>query len=98
MPQKKRLSQEEIICQERIRQARWGFNFNLVCLTLNSAVTVVVVILLVVGKPSGEGLTALGSGALNLITCHFCRFTKDANDRLDQIAKELKDDDDEPKP
>jgi hypothetical protein len=76
------------ICRERRRQARVSFDLALGITAVSAIVSVVGAAQVVFGHiPEGSfaASTGLGAGVLCL------RFTKDANDRLDKLATELKD-------
>lgn len=78
------------ITQERLRQARYSFNLALAMTAACTAISLIGVGLLLIGKLS-EGVIATASGVSPIIPC--IKFAHDANDRLDKILKELKDDD-----
>ena len=84
--------QDKIICQERIRQARHGFDAALILTVASSTVTLAGIILLLAGQVSQGSLTTVGGLASNLVSVRCLQLAKDANDRLDKVAKELKDD------
>jgi pentose-5-phosphate-3-epimerase len=82
------LDQELIqIYRERRRQAGVSFNLALCITAASTFVSVVGAIQLLKGHPEGGFPASTGLGAS--ILC--IRFAKDANDRLDKLATELKD-------
>jgi hypothetical protein len=78
------------IAQERLRQARYSFNIALVFTTLFASISIIGAGLLLSGKVSQGSLTTAG-GAISSVG--FMQLAKDANDRLDKILIELKDED-----
>ncbi len=78
--------QDKIICQERVRQARRGFDAALILTVASSTVTLAGVILLLTGHVSQGGLTTAGGLASNLVSARCLQLAKDANDRLDRIG------------
>jgi hypothetical protein len=77
------------IAQERLRQARYSFNLALVFTTLFASISIIGAGLLLSGQVSEGSLTTVG-GAFSSVG--FMQFTKDANDRLDKVLAELKED------
>ena len=84
------LAMEAEIAQERIRQARYSFNLALAMTAVCAAIGLTGAGLLVAGKVP-EGMIATTGGMSPVILC--VKFAREANDRLDKIVKELKDDD-----
>jgi hypothetical protein len=78
------------ITKERLRQARHSFNAALTVTVVSACISVAGVGLLLSGKVP-EGTATTSGGAVICVGC--VRLAKDANDRLDRIAKELMDDD-----
>jgi len=78
------------IKKERLRQASCAFNVALTAIALSVCVSVAGVVLLALGKVP-EGTATTSGSAVICVAC--VRLAKDANDRLDKIAKELMDDD-----
>jgi hypothetical protein len=86
------VSQEDLICQERIRQAKLAFNISVIFVAASAGLVLVGVVLLTIGyMPLGTyatigGLTstAVGSGCVKL--------SSEANDRLDRLTHEFNDD------
>lgn len=77
------------IAKERLRQAQRSFDLAWVTTALCAFIGIGGVILMMTGKTvPGSAATAGGIGA----TVYCLRLAKDANDRLDKVAKELKDD------
>jgi hypothetical protein len=82
------LDQELIqIYRERRRQAGVSFNLALGITAISTFVSLVGAVQLLKGHPEGGFPATTGVGASVLCI----RFTKDANDRLDKLATELKD-------
>ena len=78
------------IAQERIRQARYSFNLALAMTAVCAIPCLTGAGLLVAGKVP-EGMIATTGGMSPVILC--VKFAREANDRLDKIFKEIKDDD-----
>lgn len=78
------------ITQERLRQARCSFNLALIATALSACISVVGGGLMLSGKVSEGTVTAAGGMAAS-VRC--IQLAKDANDRLDKILPELKDED-----
>ena len=76
------------IIKERIRQARCSFNLALIATGISACIGVLGAGLLLSGKLPEGTVTAAG-GVASSACC--IRFAKDANDRLDKLAKELDD-------
>jgi hypothetical protein len=73
--------------RERRRQAGVSFNLSLVIISASAFVSVVGAVQLLSGHiPEGSLTASTGAGAS--VLCF--RFAKDANDRLDKLAAELK--------
>jgi hypothetical protein len=82
-------AQERIyISRERRRQAGVSFNLSFVITTTSAFVSIVGAAQLLLGNIPAGTITA-SSGAVASACCF--RFAKDANDRLDKLATELKD-------
>ena len=78
---------EAIILQERIRQARWGFNLSLVFTSISAITTVTGVVLLASGQISQGSYATLG-GLTSTAVGHRCiRLSREANDRLDRLTQ-----------
>ncbi|NEP10407.1 MAG: hypothetical protein F6K14_09355 [Symploca sp. SIO2C1] len=72
---------EQIIAQERLRQARQSFNLALVTTTTCILISFAGVGLVFLGKVNEGTITATGG----LASIGYClKLSKDANDRLDQ--------------
>lgn len=83
------LEQERIqIYRERRRQARVSFDLALGITAASAFVSVVGAVQLLIGNIPEGSLTA-SSGVGASVLCF--RFAKDANDRLDKLAAELRD-------
>ena len=79
---------EVAIVQERLRQARYSFNLALIATGVSACVGLLGAGLLLSGKLP-EGTVTAAAGVASSACC--IRFAKDANDRLDRLAKELND-------
>lgn len=78
---------EDPVLHERIRQARLGFNISVGFVSLSATTTLAGAILLLSGHLSHGGYTALG-GLCSTAVGHRCmKLSRDANDRLDLIAR-----------
>ena len=77
------------IAQERLRQARYSFNFALITTAVSFCISLVGAGLLLSGKvPLGAITSAIGM----VSSVRYFELAKDANDRLDKILDELEDD------
>ena len=92
MVSNKHLSQEGIICQERIRQACWGFNLAVGFVATSSAITLFGFILFLAGQTSKGAYMAAGGLSSTAVGGCCMRLSRDANDRLDKLARELEHD------
>lgn len=84
------LPMELSIAQERLRQARHSFNLALVMTTASAIISFIGIGLLWSVKVPEGTITAAG-GLISSVRC--LQLARDTNDRLDKIAKELKDED-----
>ncbi|MCC5668008.1 hypothetical protein LC653_30075 [Nostoc sp. CHAB 5784] len=75
------------IAKERLRQAHQSFNLAWFTTLLCSMITVGGAVLLLIGTVKEGSITA-AAGAISSVCC--LKFAKDANDRLDKIPKEWK--------
>ncbi len=89
MVSNKHLSQEGIICQERIRQACWGFNLAVGFVATSSAITLFGFILFLAGQTSKGAYMAAGGLSSTAVGGCCIQLSRDANDRLDKLAREL---------
>lgn len=78
------------IAQERLRQARLSFNLALMATAISACISLVGAGLLLSGKVP-EGTVTTTGGLASSIRC--VQLAKDANDRLDKVLAELKDED-----
>ena len=77
------------IAQERLRQARLSFNLALAATAISFSISLIGGGLLLLGKVSSGTVTT----AVGLVSSAGClKFAKDANDRLDKIIDESKED------
>jgi hypothetical protein len=76
------------IAQERLRQARYSFNLALIATALSTCISLIGAGLLLTGKVTEGTVTATGGMAAS-VRC--TQLAKDANNRLDKISSELKD-------
>lgn len=81
------------VITERLRQARLSFNLSLKLTIVSAFVSLAGVGLLFVGKVSEGTVTTAGGLTSNIVSVRLLKLTKEANDRLDQMAKDLKDED-----
>lgn len=79
---------ELYIAHERLRQAKYSFNLALIATALSACISLVGAGLLLSGKVPEGTVTAAGGMAAS-VRC--IQLAKDANDRLDKILPELKD-------
>lgn len=79
---------EQSFIQERLRQARLSFNLALVLTATSGIVGMAGVVLLLSGKIPEGTITTGGGLASNIVSMCCLKLTKDANDRLDRIAKD----------
>ena len=80
---------ESSIVQERIRQAQHSFNLALGATALSVFISLVGAMIFLSGKNSLAGISATSGGIVFTVGC--TRFAKDANDRLDRLAEDLRD-------
>jgi hypothetical protein len=78
------------IAQERLRQAGYSFNLALVATALSAFIGIIGAGLLLSGKVPEGTVTAAGGMAASVRSI---QLAKDANDRLDKILHELKNED-----
>ncbi|MGH2416110.1 MAG: TRADD-N-associated membrane domain-containing protein [Microcystaceae cyanobacterium] len=79
------------IYEERRRQARLAFNLAFVLTTISASIGCLSVLLLMTGNVSAGTLTAAGGGFYGTVSASWLRLSKDANDRLDILAKAIED-------
>jgi hypothetical protein len=82
-----------LVIQERLRQARLSFNLTLKLTIVSAFISLVGISLLFSGKVSEGTVTTTGGLTSNIVSIRLLKLTKEANDRLDQMAKDLKDED-----
>ncbi|HEY9602503.1 MAG TPA: hypothetical protein V6C85_12890 [Allocoleopsis sp.] len=87
------LVMERDVINERLRQARLSFNLTLKLTVVSAFISLVGVGLLFSGKISEGAVTTAGGLTSNIVSIHLLNLTKEVNDRLDQMAKDLKDED-----
>ena len=90
MVSNKHISQKGIICQERIRQARWGFNLAVGFVATSSAITLFGFFLFLTGQTSKGAYIAAGGLSSTAVGGRCMQLSRDANDRLDKLARERK--------
>jgi hypothetical protein len=81
------------IITERLRQARLSFNLALLLTTVSTVISLVGVGFLFSGKISEGAITTAGGLTSKLVSVRFLKLIKEANDRLDKMAKDFKDED-----
>ncbi|BAZ33705.1 hypothetical protein NIES4074_62190 (plasmid) [Cylindrospermum sp. NIES-4074] len=79
---------EFYIVQERLRQARYSFNLSLIATTISFFIGLVGAGLILSNKIP-EGTVAAAGGLASSMRCF--QLAKDANDRLDKLLNEIKD-------
>jgi hypothetical protein len=84
---------ERDVIVERLRQARLSFNLVLLLTTMSAVISLIGVGFLFSGKVSEGAVTTAGGLTSNIVSVRLLKLTKEANDRLDRIAKDLKDED-----
>ena len=84
---------EKEILKERLRQARLSFNLSLSLTVVTSLTTAVYLGLLLSGQIPEPKSTAAGGLGSGIISASLLTLTKNANDRLDQLAVEFDDND-----
>jgi hypothetical protein len=84
---------EQDVITERLRQARLSFNLALLLTTVSAAISLVGVGFLFSGKVPEGTITTAGGLTSKIVSVHLLTLTKEANDRLDKMAKDLKDED-----
>lgn len=83
------------IHQERLRQARVSFNLAFGFTAASAFISFVGVLMLFSGNVSAGTVTTVGSVTAGTVSASCLRLAKDANDRLDETAKALDDEEDE---
>lgn len=78
------------IAEERLRQARYSFNLAFVMLAASATIGFVGIGLLL-SKKAPEGTITAAGGLASSVRC--LQLAKEANDRLDKIAAELRNED-----
>jgi len=78
------------IQRERIRQAKMAFNVALGLMVIGILIIFTGIILLFLEKTSAGIVTSIVGTVTNVISFLTFRFSKEANDRLDQINQDLK--------
>ena len=78
------------IAVERLRQAHYSFNLSIIATTISFCISLVGAGLLLSNKVP-EGTATAAGGMVSSAVC--VQLAKDANDRLDKILAELKDED-----
>ncbi|KAF3884101.1 MULTISPECIES: TRADD-N-associated membrane domain-containing protein [Nostocales] len=76
------------IIQERLRQSRYSFNLSMVATTVSVLITLTGAVALLSNQAS-EGTVTAACGLTASVRC--IQMTKDANNRLDKILADLKD-------
>ncbi|WP_293165803.1 hypothetical protein [Okeania sp. SIO2C9] len=84
---------EQLVIQERLRQARLSFNIALVLTVISTIVSLAGAGLLLSGKTSEGTATTAGGVASKIVSIGLLKMTKDTNERLDKIATEFQDED-----
>jgi hypothetical protein len=79
-------STEDSILQERIRQARWGFNLSVAFVSLSATATLAGIILLLSGHISQGSYATLGGLTSTAVGSRCMQLSREANDRLDRIT------------
>ena len=87
------LSQEDRICQERIRQAKLAFNVSVVFVGASAAITLIGIVFLLAGRVSQGAYAAIGGVTSTAVGGRCVQLSREANDRLDRLADELSDED-----
>jgi hypothetical protein len=82
------LSHDAIILQERVRQAKWGFNVSVGFVLTNLGITTIGIALLMTGRIDQGAYMTLGGLSSTLAGRRCLQLSRDANDRLDCIQRE----------
>ena len=83
---------ERDVIQERLRQAKFCTNVILGLTIVGASISILGIGQLFSGKVT-EGSVATACGLTsNIVSVGLLKFTKEANDRLERLAKEFKDD------
>jgi hypothetical protein len=83
------------IHQERLRQARVSFNLAFGLTAASALISFIGVILLFSGNVSIETVTAVGAVSAGTVSASCLRLAKDANNRLNETAKALENEENE---
>jgi hypothetical protein len=86
-------SQEARIYQERIRQAKLGFNLSIIFVGASAVFTLIGVVFLLAGHISQGAHATLAGLTSTAVGGHCVQLSREANDRLDRLAHELNDED-----
>jgi hypothetical protein len=78
---------EQGIIYERLRQARLSFNLTLILTAASGLVALGGIGLFFTGRLTEGAVTTAGGFATNIVSVRCLQLTKEANDRLDRIAK-----------
>lgn len=92
-PQETNQQVELTVIQERLRQARKSFDLTHKLFTISGLISVVGIALLFLGKVPEGTVTTAGGLASNIVSVRCLKLTKDTNDRLDKMVKDLQDED-----
>ncbi|MDY7008682.1 MAG: hypothetical protein SWX82_33370 [Cyanobacteriota bacterium] len=84
---------EQIVIQERLRQAKLSFNIAIVLTVISVAIGLTGTGLLLSGKTTEGTATTAGGLASQIVSISLLKMTKDTNERLDKIATEFQDED-----
>jgi len=83
---------ESIVLQERVRQARWGFNLSVAFAGTSAVVTIIGLVLLLSNRISPSAYVAFGGGATStFMSSRLIKLSSEANDRLDRMMTEQDD-------
>jgi hypothetical protein len=88
---RQQVSQEDRICQERIRQAKLAFNLSVTFVGASAGITLIGVVFLLAGWVSQGAYAAVGGLTSTAVGGRCVQLSREANDRLDRIAQELND-------
>ena len=80
---------ENPVLQERIRQARWGFNLSVGFVSISAIATLTGVLLLLSGHLSQGSYATLGGLTSTAVGQRCLQLSREANDRLDRISQDL---------
>jgi nitrate reductase gamma subunit len=88
-----KMSPEDQICQERIRQAKLAFNLSVAFVGTSAVIAIIGIVFLLAGRISQGAYAAIGGLASTAVGSRCVQLSREANDRLDRLTRESDDED-----